>query len=207
MKKLSRIGMAIVAIIMLASCGSSKSTAVQSKIEKSTSLENEKVRVETVKLYGTDMMETLSEDGLKMIKVPYKWFAGIGKADDEQTAIEIAESEARATISKVIENMVMENTERSSLVNNGEVQKAITSHWKQVSMSIQNACEPIGETKIEFSPSSRMYTATTKVGIRGDRYQQLLNTASNYKPKNLSGADLDQFTKTNQSIINAAKGN
>lgn len=207
MKKLSRIGMAIVAIIMLASCGSSKSTAVQSKIEKSTSLENEKVRVETVKLYGTDMMETLSEDGLKMIKVPYKWFAGIGKADDKQTAIEIAESEARATISKVIENMVMENTERSSLVNNGEVQKAITSHWKQVSMSIQNACEPIGETKIEFSPSSRMYTATTKVGIRGDRYQQLLNTASNYKPKNLSGADLDQFTKTNQSIINAAKGN
>lgn len=207
MKKLSKIGMAIVAILMLASCGSSKSTAVQSKIEKSTSLENEKVRVETVKLYGIDMMETLNEDGTKMIKMPFRWFAGIGKADDKQTAIEIAESEARATISKVIENMVMQNTERSSLTNNGEVQKAITSHWKQVSMSIQNACEPIGDTKIEYSPSEKMYTATTKVGVRGDRYQQLLNTASNFKPKNLSGADLDQFTKTNQSIINAAKGN
>lgn len=207
MKKLSTIGMAIIAILMLASCGSTKNTAVQSTIDKSTSLEGEKVVVETVKLYGIDMMETLNEDGTKMIKMPFRWFAGIGKADDKQTAIEIAESEARATISKVIENMVMENTERSSLVNNGEVQKAITSHWKQVSMSIQNACEPIGDTKIEFSPSQKMYTATTKVGIRGDRYQQLLNTASNFKPNNLSGADLDQFTKTNQSIINAAKGN
>lgn len=206
MKKLNLLGMALIAIIF-ASCGSSKNMAVQSNIEKQRSLEGEKIVVETTKLTGYDMSEGLSEDGTKLVKIAYKWFAGIGKADDKQTAIEIAELEARATISRVIENAVLAESERGTLVNNGEVQKALKSHWKQVSVSIQNACEPFGDTKIEYSPTTKMYTVTQKVACRGDKFQQMLNNAGNYKPNNLSGKDLDDFVEANKSIINAARGN
>lgn len=207
MNRILKIGMATVAILMLASCGSSKSTAVESRTEKTKSVEGNRVVLETTKLQGIDMVETLNEEGTKMIKIPYRWYAGVGTADDKQTAIELAEMEARATISRTIENMVMATVERGAVANNGEVQKALTSHWKQISASIQNACEPIGETKIEYSKATKMYTVTAKVGIRGDRYQQLLNSADSFKPKNLSGEDLQQFNEANQSIMETAKGN
>lgn len=206
-KSLLLSGVAFMAVLMLASCGSHKNVVVESKIEKDRSLEGEKVVVETTKLYGTEMVESLNEDGTKMVKVPYKWYAGIGKANDKQTAIEMAELEARATISRIIENAVLAESERGTVANNGDVQKALTSHWKQVSTSIQNACEPIGDTRIEYSPSSKMYTVTAKVGIKGERFQQLLNSAGNFKPSNLSGDDLQQFIETNKSIMNAARGN
>lgn len=207
MNKLFKISVVIVAILMLASCGSNKSTAVESRTEKTRSLEGERVVQETSQLQGIEMVETLSEDGSKMVKVPYKWYAGIGRANDKQTAIELAQNEARATISRVIENIVTAQAERGAVANNGEVQKALTSYWKQMSASIQNACEPIGETKVEYSPSTKMYTVTAKVGVRGDRYQQLLNSAGNYKPTNLSPDDLQIFLETNQAIMEAAKGN
>ena len=207
MKKLNLFGIAVFASLAMFSCGSSKDMTVQSNIDKQKSLEGEKVVVETTKLQGIDMVEDLNEEGTKIIKIPYKWFAGIGKANDKQTAIEMAELEARATISRVIENAVLAQSERGTVANNGEVQKALTSHWQQVSMSIQNACEPFGDTKVEYSPSTKMYTVTTKVGIRGDKYQQLLNNAGNYKPNSLSGKDLDDFIEVNKSIMNAAKGN
>jgi len=193
--------------LALASCGSSKNMAVQSNIEKQKSLEGENVMVETTKLTGIEMVDDLSEDGTKMIKVPYKWFAGIGKANDKQTAVEMAELEARATISRVIDNAVLAESERGTVANNGEVQKAITSHWKQFSTSLQKSCEPFGDTKIEYSPSTKMYTVTQKVGIRGDKFQQMLNSAGSFKPNTLSGKDLDDFIEANKSIMNAAKGN
>ena len=84
------------------------------------------------KLTGYDMSECLSEDGTKLVKIAYKWFAGIGKADDKQTAIEMAELEARATISRVIENAVSTNAECSSLVVDGKVAKALKSDWEQM---------------------------------------------------------------------------
>lgn len=206
MKKLHLLGMAAIAMVF-ASCGSSKNMAVQSNIEKQTSLEGEKVVVETTKLTGIEMVEALSEDGTKMVKVPYKWYAGIGKANDKQTAIEMAEMEARATISRIIENAVDAKIEESKLAVDGEVHKAIAANWTQVSKSIQNGCEPFGDTKVEYSPSTKMYTATAKVGIRGDKYQQLLNNAGNYKPAQLSQSQMDEFIQLNQSIMNAAKGN
>lgn len=206
MKKLHLLGMAVIALVF-ASCGSSKNMAVQSNIEKQRSLEGEKVVVETTKLTGYDMSEGLSEDGTKLVKIAYKWFAGIGKANDKQTAIEMAELEARATISRVVENAVLAQAERGSLANNGEVQKALKSHWQQVSTSIQNACEPFGDTKIEYSPTTKMYTVTQKVACRGDKFQQMLNNAGNFKPNNLSGKDLDDFIEANKSIMEAAKGN
>ena len=207
MKKLHLLGMAAVFAVAMASCGSSKSMVVESKIDKETTLEGEKVVVETTKLQGIEMVDDLSEDGAKMVKVAYKWYAGIGKANDKQTAIEMAELEARATISRVIQNMVEAESERGTVANNGEVQKALTSHWKQVSMSIQNACEPFGDTRVEYSQTTKMYTVTQKVGIRGDKFQKMLNNAGNFKPSNLSGKDLDDFIEVNKSIIEAAKGN
>lgn len=199
--------MAAVFAVALASCGSSKNMVVELSIEKKTSLEGEKVVVETTKLQGIDMVDDLSEDGTKMIKVAYKWYAGIGKANDKQTAIEMAELEARATISRVIENAVKVEAERGTVANNGEVQKALTSHWNQISVSIQNACEPFGDTKIEYSQTTKMYTVTQKVGVRGDKFQKMLNNAGNYKPSNLSGKDLEDFIEVNKSIMEAAKGN
>lgn len=207
MKNLFKLGLAVVAVIMLASCGAKKqtSTVVESRIEKDKSLEGDKVAVETTKLQGTDNVEELSEDGMSIVKRPFKWYAGIGKANDKQAAIELAEYEARAQVSRIIENAVMTEAERGTLINNGEVQKAVKSHWKQVSTSIQNACEPIGDTKIEYNPTTKMYQVTSKVGIRGDRFQQLLNAAGNFKPSNLSGTDLQQFIDVNNAIMNAAK--
>lgn len=190
----------------MVSCGSSKKAA-ESRIDKGTSLEDEKVVVETARLQGIDMVEGLGEDGTKIVKVAYKWYAGIGKANDKQTAIEMAELEARATISRIVENAVVTSSERGLLVDNGTVQKALTSHWQQVSRSIQNACEPFGDTKIEYNSSTRMYTVTAKVGMRGDKFQQMLNNAGNFKPSNLSGKDLDDFITVNKEIMNAAKGN
>lgn len=207
MKKLFKISMAIVAILMLTSCGSSKSTAVESKTEKTKSVEGERVVQEITKLQGVEMVETLNDEGTKMIQMPYRWYAGIGTANDKQTAIELAEMEARATISRTIENIVMAQSERGTVGNNGDVQKALTSHWKQVSASIQNACEPVGDTKVEYNPTTKMYTVTAKVGIRGDRYQQLINSAGNYKPSHLSGENLQQFNEANQAIMQTAKGN
>ena len=206
MKKLHLIGMAAIALVF-ASCGSSKNMAVQSSIEKQRSLEGEKVAVETTKLSGIEKVDALNEDGTDMVKVPYKWYAGIGKANDKQTAIEMAEMEARSTISRIIENAVAAKIEESKLTVDGEVHKAISANWTQVSKSVQNACEPFGDTKIEYSPSTKMYTATAKVGIRGDKYQQLLNNAGNYKPTQLTQEEMDQFIQLNQSIMNAAKAN
>ena len=206
MKKIVLICVTVFVAIMFVSCKSSKSTVVESKIDKETSLEGEKVVVETTKLSGIEMVEDLSDDGSSMVKKPYKWYAGIGKANDKQTAIEVAQREAYATISRVLSNAVKDEAERGTVVNNGEVQKAITSHWEQVSISIQKACEPFGDTKIEYSPSTKMYTVTAKVGVRGDRFQSLLNSAGNYKPNTLSGDDLKQFIETNQAIMKAAKG-
>lgn len=207
MKKLHLLGMSAVLAVALASCGSSKNLAVESSIDKQTSLEGEKVVVETTKLQGIDMVDDLSEDGTKMVKVAYKWYAGIGKANDKQTAIEMAELEARATISRVIENAVKVESERGTVANNGEVQKALTSHWNQISVSIQNACEPFGDTRVEYSQTTKMYTVTQKVGVRGDKFQKMLNNAGNYKPSNLSGKDLEDFIEVNKSIMEAAKGN
>ena len=199
---------AFAALLMLASsCGSKKSAVVESRITKETSLEGENVMVESTKLSGTEMLDGLNEDGTKIVKVPFKWYAGIGTANDKQTAFEIAEREAYARISHIIEDAVLAESERGSVVNNTEVQKAIKLHWKQVSSSIQKGCEPLGDAKIEYSPSKKVYTVTAKVGIRGDRFQKLLNSAGDFKPSTLSGDDLQKFIDTNQAIMNAAKGN
>lgn len=201
----------VMTAMLLTSCGTSKKVtlapAVESTRKTTTSLEGDKVASETVQLTGIEMADALNDDGTDVIKRPYKWFAGIAKLDDKQFAIEMAQREAYATISRVLNNAVMDQAERGNVANNGRVQQALTSHWKQVSASIEKACEPFGNTTIEYNPNTRMYEATSKIGIRGDRFNQLLNTAGDFKPSDLSGEDLDLFIQTNKSIMEAARGN
>lgn len=161
----------------------------------------------TLKLQGVEMVETISEDGTSIIKRPYRWFAGIASADMQSIAVEMAQLEAYATISRVIENVVTAKAERGSLVVNGKVQLALKSYWEQMSMSIQKACEPFGDTDITFNSETNMYEAIAKVGIRGDRYVKLLDGAKEAKPEGLTGDDLKQFIDTNNAIIDTAKGN
>lgn len=211
MKTTLKIGFMSFIAILMASCGSSKNVALAPAVESSrtttTSLEGDKVTSETVKLTGIEMADALNEDGTDLVKRPYKWFAGIGKADNKQVAIELAQREAYATISRVLNNAVLDQAKRGNVVNNGNVQQALTSHWEQVSASVEKGCEPFGNTTIEYNASTRMYEATAKVGIRGDRFNQLLNTAGNFKPSNLSGEELEQFIQANKAIMEAAKGN
>ena len=200
----------VLSMVVFVSCGSSKSTlkpTVESSISKQTTLEGTKVNVETVKLQGIEMSEALSEDGASIVKVAYKWYAGTSKADNKQVAIELAQREAYATISRIFSNIVKDEAERGNVANNGRVQQALTSHWEQFSSSLQKGCEPFGNTTIEYDQATRMYNVTAKVGIRGDRFNELLNTAGNFRPSDLSGAELDEFIEINKSIMNAAKGN
>ena len=199
-----------VVVMFCTSCGTSTTSmapAVESVRNTTTNLEGQQVTQETIKLTGIEMAESLNEDGTEMIKRPYKWFAGIGKADNKQVAIELAQREAYATISRVLNNAVYDQSERGNLANNGRVQQALTSYWQQVSTSLQKACEPFGNTSIEYNPSTRMYEATSKVGIRGDRFNKLLNTAGNFKPTDLKGEELEQFIEANKAIMEAARGN
>lgn len=161
----------------------------------------------TLKLQGIEMTEAMNEDGSAIIQRPYRWFAGIATADLQSMAVEMAQLEAYATISRVIENIVTSNAERRSIVMDSKVQMALQSQWKQMSNSIQKACEPYGETEVTFNSDTGMYEAIAKVGIRGDRYVKLLDEAKKVKPNGLTGENLKQFIDANNAIIDAAKGN
>ena len=158
-------------------------------------------------LQGIKMVETLNDDGTDMVKRPYRWFAGMAEADIESVAIEMAQLEAYATVSRVIENAVSTNAERSTVGVDGKVAKAIKSHWEQVSFSIQKACEPFGETQVTYNAQTKMYSVIAKVGIRGDRYVKLLDGSKKVQPAGLSGNELQEFLDMNEAIIDAAKGN
>lgn len=161
----------------------------------------------TIKTQGIEMVETLNEDGTGLIQRPYRWFAGMAEADVESLAVEMAQLEAYAAISRVIENAVLAESKRSTLAVNGEVRKALQSHWEQVSTSIQNASEPFGEAESTFDESTGLYHVIAKVGIRGDRYVKIIDGASEFKPAGLGGDDLREFIDVNQAIIDASKGN
>ena len=119
----------------------------------------------------------------------------------------MAQLEAYAAISRVIENLVTTQAERGTVAVNGNVQKALKSHWEQMSMSIQKACEPFGETEVNYDSETGIYEVVAKVGIRGDRYVKLLDGAKKAQPEGLTGDDLKQFNAANEAIIDAAKGN
>ena len=51
-----------------------------------------------------------------------------------------------------------------------------------------------------------MYNVTAKVGIRGDRFNDLLDTAGKIPENELDKDELDEFIDINKSIMEAAKG-
>ena len=195
--------LASVAMLTLAvSCGSSK----QATVSAGKDVNDVETIVETVRLQGIEMTEALNEKGTAIVKVPYKWYAGIGTADNKQVAVELAQREAYATISRIFNQAVLDQAQRGNVANNGAVQQALTSYWEQVSTSVAKYCEPFGDTKVVYNTASRMYEATAKIGLRGDKFNQVLNGATNFKPENLSGEELEQFIEVNQNIMEAAKG-
>lgn len=206
MKKVFSMMLGASLVLAMASCGSSKKAAETPHYDKTKNIAGETVVVKAEKMHGVELAEELSEDGTKIVKVPYKWYAGKGKANVEQVAITLAQQEAYAEISRVFNNIVSDKAERGNVVNNGEVQQALTQHWKQMSLSILKGCEPFGDVLVEYNPADKMYYVTAKIGMRGDRFNELLNNAQNFKPNNLSGEDMEQFVEVNKSIMSAAKG-
>lgn len=210
MKKTNLLTMMTLAagVFVITSCGTQKtlvSQAVPSQIKVQPTLEGASVNVETTQLQGIEMADALNDDGTDMVKRPYKWYAGTSVANNKQVAIEMAQREAYATISRILNNAVKDQAERGNIANNGAVQQALKAHWEQFSVSLTKACEPFGSTTIKYEPSTGMYEATAKVAIRGDKFNQLIKTAGSFKPANLSGDDLQKFTDTNQAIMEAAK--
>ncbi len=193
--------------ILLVSCAGSKSVTTDVSRKTSESLEGEQVNTETLKWTGIEKAESLNSDGTEIIFVPFKWFLGMGKADNKQVAVELAQREAYATISRVLHNAVYDTAGQYDLGVNSHVQQALSSYWEQVSSSIQRGCEPYGDVTIAYSQSTHMYDVTAKVAIRGDRFNKMLNDAGAHQPQNLKGEELEQFIELNRAIITAVKGN
>lgn len=191
------------------SCGSTKKTtvspAVNSTITTVTSLEGQTVNQQDMEMSGIDYGKSLSEDGTQIIQVPYKWFAGIGSSSDKQIAIELAQREAYANITRVINNAVRDEAQKGALANNDQVQRALTSHWTQFSQAVLTACEPFGSVTVEYDPSKRVYKAIAKIGVAGTHYNKLLETAGNFTPADLDETQMKKFIDINRSIIEASK--
>lgn len=208
MKKVVFFSTIAIAMLPIFSCGTAKQTTtkLESAHNNVTGLEGNTVVEATIKTSGFENADALSDDGTEIIKRPYKWYLGIGEASDQQMAIEIAQREAYATISRIMNNAVQDETERGKVDTNKQVQEALTSHWSQFSQSLLKACEPFGDATVQYNPSTRLYKAYAKVAVRGDYFNQMLKTAAEFKPANLQGEELDKFIETNKAIMEAARG-
>ena len=201
------IYLAVLAMVAVA-CGASKNAATteETTAAKQTNLKGQEIVTETFVSSGVDMTKTLNAEGTKIVERPYKWFAGIGTADNKMVALELAQREAAAAVSRTINNAVLDNAKRGNLANNGKVQQALASYWEQVSTSVQKACEPYGEAEISYNKSTGMYDVTAKVGIRGDKYVKLLEADTTEATKSLTPEERQAFIDENKSILEAAKG-
>lgn len=208
MKKVVFFSAIAIAMLSIFSCGTAKQTTTKPESARNnvTGLEGNTVVEATIKTSGFENADALSDDGTEIIKRPYKWYLGIGEADDQQMAIEIAQREAYATISRIMNNAVQDEAERGKINTNKQVQQALTSHWNQFSQSLLKACEPFGDATVQYNPSTRLYKAYAKVAVRGDYFNQMLKTAAEFKPANLKGEELEQFIETNKAIMEAARG-
>lgn len=208
MKRIAFFSALAIAMLTIVSCGSAKqaSTKPESARNNVTGLEGNTVVEATIKTSGFENADALSDDGTEIIKRPYKWYLGIGEASDQQMAIEIAQREAYATISRIMNNAVQDEAERGKVDTNKPVQEALTSHWSQFSQSLLKACEPFGDAAVQYNPSTRLYKAYAKVAVRGDYFNQMLKTAAEFKPANLKGEELEDFIATNKAIMEAARG-
>lgn len=167
----------------------------------SLTAQNNSRRIEKVQLHGIQMEETLSDDGMSIIKRPFKWYAGIGEASDKQIAIEIAQREAQATVSRVIKNEIIDQAAKIGVDINGRVCQALVTGWEQYSHSILVGCEPLGDAEVKYDSCTGIYTAKVKIGIQGDRFKKMMNEYKEKKPEELTPVEINQFVQINQTII------
>ncbi len=207
MKKVIFLSLAVV--FFLSSCGSAKnvvsSSPVQGPVKTVTSIEGAQVRQQSVATTGIEMSNALSEDGTQIIQRPYKWFSGIATSNNQQVAIEMAQREAYATLSRELNNAVKDNAERSTVGVSESVQSAIKSYWEQVSLALTKACGPFGDAVVNYDPATKKYTVIAKIGVRGDKYNQLIESAGAFQPEGLKDSELQEFLALNKAIIEAAK--
>ena len=197
----------VLGVCILMSCGTSKQVVTtQPATQKSVvGLEGEQVVRQVLKDNGVEMVESLSEDGLSVRKVAYRWFSGTYTADNRAVAIEIARREAMSTVVRAINSVVQDKAEKGSISVSGKVQDAIKSYWRQQSQAIMSGCEAFGDVVLEYNPTTKMYTAIAKVAMRGDRFNKAVESAGTHRPKTLSQEELKEFVALNNSIIEAAK--
>lgn len=207
---MKKLVLCVVGATLLISCGATKSAVTTSTTtpamrQQTVSLEGETVIKEVRKSSGVAMAESLSEDGLQVVQHAYRWFAGSYTADNEKLAKTAAKAEARAEVSRSILSIVKTNSEAAGMAVDAKVHETLTTYWKQQGSTILNGCEDFGEVEVEYNPSTRMYKATAKVAMRGDRYNKVMESAGSHRPQNLSEKELDDFIALNKKIIEAAK--
>ncbi|MBQ7852439.1 MAG: hypothetical protein IKA19_06485 [Muribaculaceae bacterium] len=193
-------------VFALMLCIGALSMTSNAQIGYERNLEGRCVATTEAETSGYAEAESLSPDGRKIEKWEYKWYSGTAKANDKQTAIEMAQREAYATISRTINNAVIDAGERATSGCNGNVSKALNSRWLQVSESVIRGCEPFGNAKIEYDRCTGMYTVTAKVAIRGDRFNKMLDEVANYRPTFLTVEEINVFVDVNVNIVNIVRG-
>ena len=164
------------------------------------------IKLDDIEQTGYEMQKALNEDGSGFIERPYKWYSGIGKADDRQIALEIAQREAYSTISRIIGNIVDDNCEKVALATEGRVKSALQSYWRQVSQNITKGCEPFGKAVVEYDTDSGMYFVTAKVAVRGDRFLKMLGEKPDSDNIELTKEEVSEFVEINSAILSAVKG-
>uniref|UniRef100_UPI0040269FF9 hypothetical protein n=1 Tax=Candidatus Cryptobacteroides bacterium TaxID=3085639 RepID=UPI0040269FF9 len=157
---------------------------------------------ESTKPHGLEMAETLSDDGMEIVRRPFKWFAGIGESDDRQIAIEIAQREAQSAVSRIIRNEVIDQATKIGVAANGRVCQALVTSWEQYSHSILVGCEPFGNAKVQYNPNTGTYRVIARIGIQGDRFKKMMNEYQECPSEELTPVENQQYVQISKAVVN-----
>lgn len=177
------------------------------QIQSKKSLEGKYVREETLVISGVEVVETLSDDGMSIIKRPYQWFEGTAADKNKRTAIEKAQRVAFNNISRFVNNAIMQVSNGSATSCNNDTLDKFVSHWKQFSKSVIRGCEPFGDVVVEYEPKSKIYTVTCKVALRGDRLQEMLKQHKERVPIIVYTEDVEIYKQLNTTIVSTIQIN
>lgn len=158
-------------------------------------------------LSGIEMYESISDDGAKLVKKTFKWYAGFGESNVEAVAIEMAVKDAyarhsRALIEAAIEAETGTNAEPTGY---GNVEKLLESYWKQVYDSVSQVCETMYTPQSAYNEELGKYKVMVKVGIRGDRLLVFKDWVAKIKPEGITSNDLQTFIDVNNIIMEIPK--
>lgn len=152
--------------------------------------------------WGVEKADALSKDGTAMVTRSYVFWEGTGVADDKQLAIEEAQREAYAAISRTVTGAVQYAVGSDGNLRDN-VQQKLTQHWTQFANVVLRGCSPFGKASVTYDNSSKMYSAKAKVAMEEDKYKELLGAAANQKDKSLNKSDLENFNAINQKVMGA----